>query len=185
VTRCGGRALAQQPRVEAQPATCEADRPIASAWPVTRSRAFARSPLGFGGCFTDRSLLDGDFRARVIDPLVASPERIAGVQRYLAGIDWGIVDDLATEHAKLRAPVLFVWGEDDVTFPIDLARTMVGQIPDCRGLRAVPGASLLVHEEKPDAVAEHALAFYRELRGDRWGQRVRGRQRHQRSSGPE
>lgn len=66
-----------------------------------------------------------------------------------------------------------------------LLLTMVGQIPDCRGLRAVPGASLLVHEEKPDAVAEHALAFYRELRGDRWGQRVRGRQRHQRSSGPE
>ncbi|MBK6532203.1 MAG: alpha/beta hydrolase [Deltaproteobacteria bacterium] len=86
-----------------------------------------------------------------------------GPRREVVGRPRGIVDDLATEHAKLRAPVLFVWGEDDVTFPIDLARTMVGQIPDCRGLRAVPGASLLVHEEKPDAVAEHALAFYREF----------------------
>jgi pimeloyl-ACP methyl ester carboxylesterase len=130
---------------------------------LLRSRAFARSPMGFGGCFTDRTRLDGDFRARVIDPLVASPERIAGVQRYLAGIDWGIVDGLATEHAKLRVPVLFVWGEDDATFPIGRARSMVGQIPDCRGLQAVPGASLLVHEERPEAVAEHALAFYREL----------------------
>lgn len=130
---------------------------------LLRSRAFAHSAMGFGGCFTDRSLLDGDFRARTIDPLVASPERVAGVQRYLAGIDWGIVDGLATEHAKLRVPVLFVWGEDDVTFPIKLARPMVGQIPDCRGIKAVGGASLLVHEEKPAAVAEHALAFYREL----------------------
>lgn len=136
---------------------------VASFRLLLRSRAFVHSAMGFGGCFTDRTLLDGDFRARVIEPLLASPDRVAGVQRYLAGIDWGIVDGLATEHAKIRVPVLFVWGEDDVTFPLELARAMLAQIPDCRGLRAVPRASLLVYEERPAEVAAHAIDFYRGL----------------------
>ena len=73
------------------------------------------------------------------------------------------MDGFATGNARLNVPVLFVWGEDDPTFPIEQARPMATQLPDCRGFKAVPGASLLVHEERPDVVAEHALAFYREL----------------------
>ncbi len=130
---------------------------------MLRSRTFIRSALGFGGCFTDKSLLDGDFRARIIEPLLRSRERIEGIIRYLWGIDWGIVDGLAAGHTRLNVPVLFVWGEDDPTFPIEQARPMATQLSDCRGFKAVPGASLLVYEERADVVAEHALTFYREL----------------------
>ncbi|MCH9710294.1 MAG: alpha/beta hydrolase [Actinomycetia bacterium] len=130
---------------------------------LLRSRTFVRSAMGFGGCFTDKSLLDGDFRQRIIEPLVRSRRRVEGINRYLWGIDWGIVDGLAIGHARLDVPVLFVWGEDDPTFPIEQARPMAAQLPDCRGFQAVPGASLLVYEERATVVAEHALAFYREL----------------------
>ncbi len=127
---------------------------------LLRSRRLRRSGLGFGGCFRDLGRIDDpDFLAGTVAPLLSSKQRLAGAQRYLAGIDWALVDGLARRHAEIAAPVLFVWGEDDPTFPIERARAMVSQLHDCRGLVAVPGARLLVHEEKPDAVADAALPF--------------------------
>jgi pimeloyl-ACP methyl ester carboxylesterase len=124
---------------------------------LLRSRAFLRSPLGFGGCFVDLDLIDGDFQRFVVAPLIASPRRREGMQRYLRGAVWGPVDALARAHARLAMPVHLVWGEDDPTFPIGLAREMVGQFPRAR-LTAVPGARLLVHEERPGEVVRAVLA---------------------------
>jgi pimeloyl-ACP methyl ester carboxylesterase len=127
---------------------------------LLRSRRLRRSGLGFGGCFFDRSRIDdADFLAGTVAPLLASERRLEGAQRYLAGIDWGLVDGLARRHAEIAAPVLFVWGEDDPTFPIERARAMTGQLRDCRGLVPIPRARLLVHEERPDEVANVALPF--------------------------
>jgi len=55
-------------------------------------------------------------------------------------------------------PVQLLWGADDPTFPVALARAMVSQLPNAR-MTEIPGAKLLVHEEKPAEVAEAALAF--------------------------
>jgi pimeloyl-ACP methyl ester carboxylesterase len=127
---------------------------------LLRSRRLRRSALGFGGCFCDRRRIeDPDFLAGTVEPLLASKQRLEGAQRYLAGIDWQLVDGLAERHAEIAAPVLFVWGEDDPTFPIARAREMIPQLRDCRGLVAVPRARLLVHEEQPEAVAAAALPF--------------------------
>jgi len=126
---------------------------------LLRSRALRRSSLGFGGCFVDLGLLDGEFHARVVTPLLASSRRLEGARRYLAGIDWELVDGLARRHREIAAPVLFVWGEDDPTFPIERARDMLPQLERCRGLVAIPHARLLVHEEQPAAVADAALPF--------------------------
>jgi pimeloyl-ACP methyl ester carboxylesterase len=126
---------------------------------LLRSRLFRRSAMGFGGCFVDLSLIDGDFHERFVQPLIDSPRRIAGAMAYLQGIDWALVDGLARRHAEIAAEVLFVWGSEDPTFPIERARPMVGQLRRCRGLVAVPGARLLVHEERPAEVAREALAF--------------------------
>jgi pimeloyl-ACP methyl ester carboxylesterase len=46
-------------------------------------RWFRRSPMGLGGLFVDRDLLDGDFHARFVAPLLASPRRMQGSLRYL------------------------------------------------------------------------------------------------------
>jgi pimeloyl-ACP methyl ester carboxylesterase len=127
---------------------------------LLRSRWLRRSALGFGGCFADRRRIDdADFLAGTVAPLLGSGRRLEGAQRYLAGIDWQMVDGFARRHAEIAAPVLFVWGEDDPTFPIARAREMPPQLRDCRGLVAVPRARLLVHEEQPDAVADAALPF--------------------------
>ena len=125
---------------------------------LLRSQTFLRSGMGFGGCFVDMRLIEGDFARHVIQPLLQSSRRMEGLSSYLRGAMWGPVDALAQDHARLTMPVQLIWGADDPTFPIDLARAMVRQLPDAR-LVEIPGARLLVHEEKPDDVARAALAF--------------------------
>jgi pimeloyl-ACP methyl ester carboxylesterase len=125
---------------------------------LLRSSAFLRSGMGFGGCFSDLSLIEGDFDAHVIQPLLASSDRMDGLARYLRGARWEPVDALATDHRRLAMPVHLVWGADDPTFPIELARRMVGQFPDA-SLVEIADARLLVHEEKPAEVTRAVLAF--------------------------
>jgi pimeloyl-ACP methyl ester carboxylesterase len=138
---------------------------------LLRSNAFVRSGMGFGGCFADLGLLEGDFRAAFIDPYVRSARAIDGLRRYLIGLTWEAVDSLARRHAELRMPALVVWGEDDPTFPVALARDMARQLPDCRGFATVAGTKLLLHEERPDEVCRHVLPF---LRDAERGARVAG-----------
>lgn len=125
---------------------------------LLRSRAYLRSAMGFGGCFDDLRLIDGEFHDHFVTPLIDSELRQDGMRRYLRGATWPPVDALARDHARLTMPVRLIWGLDDPTFPIGLARAMVAQFPDAR-LAAVTGARLLVHEEKPAEVARLALEF--------------------------
>ena len=76
--------------------------------------------------------------------------------RYLRGATWEAVDALERLHARLTMPVELVWGADDPTFPLPLARAMLPQLPDAR-LVEVPGARLLVHEERPGDVVREVL----------------------------
>lgn len=122
------------------------------------SRLFIRSGMGFGGCFSNLDLIDGDFRERFINVYVRSAKKTESMGRYLTGLKWPIVDDLARRHAELKMPVLLIWGEDDPTFPVERARQMLPQFPDAR-LVVVPATKLLPHEEKPEQVAQAVLAF--------------------------
>lgn len=122
-------------------------------------RLFVRSALGFGGCFFNPVLLDREFYRLVIDPLCASPRRIEGYARYLAALDWRIVNDLRQRHRDIRIPVQLIWGENDPTFPIGRAAAMVDQFAHCAGLVTIARAKLLVHEERPEAVADAIKHF--------------------------
>jgi len=125
---------------------------------LLRSGPFLCSGMGFGGCFTDLGLLEGDFHEHVIQPLLRSALRMEGMARYLRGLKWGPVDALEQAHAHITMPVQLIWGADDPTFPVEYARRMVKQLPEAR-LVEIPGGRLLVHEEKPAEVARAALDF--------------------------
>ncbi len=124
-------------------------------------RWFRHSAAAFGGCFDDRSLIDGAFHRLFIEPLLRSDERIRGQIHYLRGIDWQLVDGMRAEHARITCPTLLIWGEHDPVFPVAQARGMAGQLPNCKGLAIIPNARLFVHEERPDEVAKAALDFLR------------------------
>lgn len=123
------------------------------------SGPFIRSGMGFGNCFTDRGLIEGEFTDLFVRPLLESNQRMEGQIRYLRGIDWALVDRLAEDHRRIANPVLLIWGEDDSIFPPQRARVIAEQLGDCRGFVVVPNAKLLAHEEQPQIVADHITQF--------------------------
>jgi pimeloyl-ACP methyl ester carboxylesterase len=127
---------------------------------LLRSKAFVRSGMGFREFYSDKRLFDDPTRlAPYVDPIVRDPRRTDGMLRYLGGLTWDEVDALATRHAELKMPVLFLWGEDDRTFPVDRAAPMVRQLGGPTQLVRIPHASLMPHEERPDFVLEHLVPF--------------------------
>jgi pimeloyl-ACP methyl ester carboxylesterase len=127
---------------------------------LLQSPRFLRSGMGFREFYTDRRLLEEPGRlAPYLGPLLASPARMQGMLRYLAGLRWDAVDALARRHAEIAAPVLFLWGEDDRTFPVERAEPMARQLGGPTRFVRIPRASLMPHEERPDAVLEPLLPF--------------------------
>lgn len=121
------------------------------------SRLFLRSPMGFRGCYSDASWIDARFVSTYIQPLLDDPRRLEGAMRYLSiGLDFALIDALPRTHACIRAPVHFIWGADDPTFPLKGAQRMQRQFPDCSGITEIAGGKLLAHEEFPEQVAAAA-----------------------------
>jgi pimeloyl-ACP methyl ester carboxylesterase len=126
---------------------------------LLKLRAFRHSPLAFGGCFWDASLIDGSFHRRFVEPLIASRERMDGAMRFLRQMKFSRLDEFRSLHARLTMPVLFVWGAEDPTFPEARARGMLGEFPNVAGFHGVPKAKLFVQEERPEEVAARIDAF--------------------------
>jgi pimeloyl-ACP methyl ester carboxylesterase len=123
------------------------------------SAMFRASPLGFGGCFHDLALIEGEFRARHVEPLLRSPARMANALRFLRAMSFRRLDAFARLHGELAMPTLFVWGADDPTFPVARARGMLRQFPNAAGFHELPDAKLFVHEERPAEVAALLASF--------------------------
>ncbi len=117
------------------------------------SRMFRRSPVAFGGCFTDRDLVDGDFAREFLLPLQSSRQRLAGMFTFLKRMKFSRIDQFRELHGRLSMPVAFLWGEDDPTFPVGLARAMASQFPNVAGFETLPRAKVFLHEEYPESVA--------------------------------
>jgi len=65
---------------------------------------------------------------------------------------------MVENHARILAKTLLLWGENDRTFPVDLARNMCTQFNPTAELVSLP-ASLLPHEEWPGLVNTHIRRF--------------------------
>jgi pimeloyl-ACP methyl ester carboxylesterase len=126
---------------------------------LLRLRAFRRSALGFGGCFTDPAFVDGEFRDRVLRRSFGSREAAARQVEFLRNADFALVDRLRETHARIAAPVLLVWGTDDPFFPLARARAMLEQFAGGAELVEIPGGKLFAHEDHPEAFARHASRF--------------------------
>lgn len=127
---------------------------------LLRSQRFVRSPLGLGEFFSDAHRFDDpEALSAYLDPLVASSRRIRGMLHYLRGIEWDVIDALATRHRALRMPALLLWGEDDRTFPVERAEPMARQFGGEARFVRIRGAALMPHEERPELVLAHLRSF--------------------------
>jgi len=123
------------------------------------SESFARSPRGYGGFFSDKSLFTDEFMDLFVHFWQHDRHTYGGLMAYLCAIDPAIVDTLDDVHARTQVPMLFIWGKGDPIFPLKHAQAMVDRIPGEAELVAISSARFLPHEEKPEAVADHLIAF--------------------------
>ena len=123
------------------------------------ARAVRRSSTGYGGCFADADFIDGTFHELMVAPLLASRELWSKQVDILRTIDEGIHDRIREAHARITAPVLFVWGDADPIFPIDKARGMLSELRCGARLEALRGGKCFVHEERAAEFAAHAAPF--------------------------
>jgi haloalkane dehalogenase len=117
-----------------------------------------RGPLGFGGCFTDGSYVDGEFGELFVKPLIQSKRAFEGHLALVESFDFDVLDTLERVHGEITVPTLLIWGPEDPFFPLEKARGMVGQFGDAT-LVEVPAGKLFVHEDHPEAFVAHAAPF--------------------------
>ncbi len=122
------------------------------------SRRIRRSPMGFGGCFENLDLIDGQFTDLFVAPLVSNPARLAATLQFLVSMKFERIDRFVELHGNLPMPVTFVWGAADPTFPEVIARAMATQFPNVAAFHSVPHTKLVLHEEQPDKVSELVTA---------------------------
>jgi haloalkane dehalogenase len=123
------------------------------------SRRVRRSAMGFGGCFQDLDLIDGEFTEQFVLPLLSSPDRLTAMVRFLVSMKFERLDRFRELHGKLSMPVAFLWGAADPTFPEGTARTMAAQFPNVAHFWSIPKTKLLAHEEQPDTVVQRVIEF--------------------------
>lgn len=120
---------------------------------VLASRLMRRSAMGFGGCFTNLDLIDGEFTNLFVAPLLDAPKRISSLVQFLVQMKFVRLDRFAELHRKLTMPVTFLWGAADPTFPEPTARAMTSQFPNVAGFHSIPNGKLFIQEEFPDRLA--------------------------------
>jgi len=129
---------------------------------LLKSKTIVKSPLMFGSFFHDKGLFDDDERVTIpyVERLRTKRE-MAGMMKYLKGVEWKEVDDFEHSHQRIKANTLLLWGEKDVTFPLKLAKKMISQFAEGRcQLEVIENACLMPHEEKPKEVARAILDFF-------------------------
>jgi len=124
------------------------------------SRRVRRSAMGFGGCFADLDLIDGEFTELFVAPLLSSPDRLAAMVRFLVHMKFERLDRFKELHGKLSMPVTFLWAAADPTFPEATARAMASQFPNVAHFWSIPKGKLFVQEEQPDTVSELVIKVF-------------------------
>ena len=131
---------------------------------LLKSSIFLRSPMGLGQFYSNAKLFDiPSNTSSYVNPLTESPKKLQGMLSYLKGIEWPVVDELINQHKEIKSNILFLWGEDDKTFPVELAEQMCSQFTCRYSFVRIPNASLMPQEEQPDKVLENLIPFLKEL----------------------
>jgi haloalkane dehalogenase len=147
------------PMVSALAAVARLPGGVAAIGNAMKVGAVRRSRFGFGGCFRDTSLIDGEFGRLFVEPLLNDPAVARRQWRLLIEADFSINDRIDAIHAELRAPVRNIWGTDDPFFPLAKAKRALSSLPAGSDLVEIEGGKLFVHEEYPHEFALHAKSF--------------------------
>lgn len=116
-----------------------------------RDPAVARAALGVG--FEHPERLSDETLAGFLEPLLASDERVANLERFFRAMDCAQTVEIEPLLRRLEAPTLVVWGTADVFFDVAWGRWLCATIPGARPLVEWPEAKLFFPMERPAALA--------------------------------
>jgi pimeloyl-ACP methyl ester carboxylesterase len=84
-----------------------------------------------------------------LEPVLASPERIANLERYVASMDSSQTTGIRPQLEKLEVPTLVVWAMADVYFAPEWADWLARTLPGVRRVARLDNAKLFFPEERP------------------------------------
>jgi pimeloyl-ACP methyl ester carboxylesterase len=111
-------------------------------------KAVFRSPQALGPAYEHPEQVTDDTIETYLRPLVASPQRLRDLERFLAAFDNSQTVAIEGRLKTLQAPTLIVWGTDDVYFPVQWARWLEKTIPGTRRRVELDGARIFFPEER-------------------------------------
>jgi haloalkane dehalogenase len=121
------------------------------------SRLWRHSQAGFGGCFENLDLIEGEFMQQFLKPLLTSEVKLRNALRFLTSMQFERVDEFERLHVRLSMPVAFIWAARDRTFPERLALEMAKQFPQVSQFISLPRGKLFFYEEFADSLVNPVL----------------------------
>jgi len=125
-----------------------------------RFKALRNSIFGFGSCFHDTSLIDGEFGYWFGKPLYENSTTRQGQGALLKKVEKSEIDQLAQVQAQISAPVQFLWGDKDIYFPIKEAKKMTSRFKGGAEFHTFKSGRLFMHEEFSERFATMASEFF-------------------------
>jgi len=80
------------------------------------------------------------------------------LRKALADLDLADLEGLVAQLGTIDMPVLILWGENDPSAPLGIARRLAVDIPGAR-LVTIPSCGHFLTFDAPDAVAQHLAGF--------------------------
>ena len=124
---------------------------------LVNSPRLRRGKFVLGDCFSDRSLLDGEFAEFFLRPLQENRDRRWAAGNFGRRFDLAAFDALAELHGRIRVPVCLVYGGLDPFFPLSWTREMTATFGGHVDLHVVERGKLFTHEEFPEQTAQALL----------------------------
>lgn len=109
-----------------------------------------RSPTALGPAYNDPNYATDADIDTYLQPFLRSDQRTRDLERFLAAFDNKHSLQVEPELRQLKAPVLIVWGTDDVYFPTKWAYFLAGLLPNAKDPIELEGARIFFPEERPD-----------------------------------
>ncbi|GAB3094446.1 alpha/beta hydrolase [Lysobacter terrae] len=135
-----------------------------NAWlaPWLKDKALARSAEGIGAmCFADPQHPTNEAIDMYFAPLLSSDRRIALANAYAVALERNALSGTEEGLQRSRTPVRVVWGRADTIFASKNADYLDYACGGSRGIRWLEGSKLFWPEERPDVIAEEALALWK------------------------
>ncbi|WP_374582710.1 alpha/beta fold hydrolase [Pseudoduganella sp.] len=134
---------------------------FASEWlePWLADKDKARSAEGLGGlCYARPAALADEVFEAYLRPLVEHPERLHG---YITALERNVLQGIRPALQASTAPVRVLWGMADDIFLPRGADYLEQAFGNGQGVRRIAGAKLFWPEERPELLAQEALALWR------------------------